>query len=106
MVGFEIAIVSVVRGEQMYAVSVQGSNEATAAMLGVATPVSMVQGELERADDWGRFRFVPHERAQEDVRTIGWVPDLEPVDSPDAWHPLDLLIAPLFDDVGTMIGLL
>ncbi|MCW2813023.1 MAG: ATP-binding region, ATPase domain protein [Nocardioides sp.] len=106
MIGFEIAIVSVVRGEQMYAVSVEGSNEATAAMLGVATPVSMVLAELERADDWGRFRFVPHERVQADVRTIGWVPDLDPVDSPDAWHPLDLLIAPLFDDVGTMIGLL
>lgn len=106
MVGFEIAIISVVRGEQMYAVSVEGSNEATAAMLGVTTPISMVLPELERADHWGRFRFVPHDRTALDVTTIGWVPDLVPIEGPDAWHPLDLLIAPLFDQDDEMIGLL
>ena len=106
MVGFEIAIISAVRGDQMYAVSVEGSNEATTAMLGLATPISMVLPELERADDWGRFQFVPHERVVLDVQTVGWIPDMEPNDAPDAWHPLDLLIAPLRDDAGAMIGLL
>lgn len=106
MVGFEIAIISVVRGDQLYAVSVEGSNEATSAMLGVATPVAMVLAELSRADDWGRFRFVPHERIEMDVESIGWIPDIEPIDAPDAWHPLDLLIAPLYDEDGDMIGLL
>lgn len=106
MVGFEIAIISVVRGEQMYAVSVEGSSDATHAMLGVATPISMVLPELERADDWGRFRFVPHDRLAADVEALGWVPDLTPIDAPDAWHPLDLLIAPLLDADGEMIGLL
>jgi signal transduction histidine kinase len=106
MVGFEIAIISVVRGDHMYSVTVEGSNGATQAMLGLATPISMVHQELARADDWGRFRFVPHDRVELDVGTIGWVPDIEPVDSPDAWHPLDLLIAPLRDEAGAMIGLL
>ncbi|MDO9457139.1 cell wall metabolism sensor histidine kinase WalK [Nocardioides sp.] len=106
MVGFEIAIISVVRGEQMFAVSVEGSNDATTAMLGLTTPVAMVLPELDRADDWGRFRFVPHERLALDVRTHGWVPDLTPIDAPDAWHPLDLLIAPLYDQADAMIGLL
>ncbi|WP_148611965.1 sensor histidine kinase [Nocardioides rubriscoriae] len=106
MIGFEIAIISVVRGEQMYAVSVEGSSGATDAMLGLATPISMVLPELERADDWGRFHFVPHERIESDVDPIGWIPDMEPIDAPDAWHPLDLLIAPLYDDASHMIGLL
>jgi signal transduction histidine kinase len=106
MVGFEIAIISVVRGEYMYSVSVEGSNEATEAMLGLATPVSMVHDELTRADDWGRFQFVPHDRVELDVQAVGWVPDIEPLDAPDAWHPLDLLIAPLRDEAGLMIGLL
>ncbi|MFB9311684.1 sensor histidine kinase [Nocardioides plantarum] len=106
MVGFEIAIISVVRGDHMYAVSVEGSNGATDAMLGLATPISMVHTELARADDWGRFQFVPHDRVELDVQAVGWVPDLEPIDAPDAWHPLDLLIAPLHDEAGVMIGLL
>ncbi|WP_347895308.1 sensor histidine kinase [Nocardioides secundeburneus] len=106
MVGFEIAIISVVRGEQMYAVSVEGSNEAATAMLGLSTPIAMVLPELERADDWGRFHFVPHERLEVDADALGWVPDIQPLDAPDAWHPLDLLIAPLYADDETMIGML
>jgi signal transduction histidine kinase len=35
------------------------------------------------------------------------VPDVEPIDdAPDAWHPLDLLIAPLYDDKGALRGTL
>ncbi|WP_139982566.1 sensor histidine kinase [Nocardioides litoris] len=108
MVGFEIAIISVVRGEVMYSVSVEGSNEAVQAMLGLATPVSMIESELARADDWGRFRFVPHDRLANDdhLAAFGWVPDLTPLDTADAWDPLDLLIAPLYGEDGDMIGLL
>jgi signal transduction histidine kinase len=106
MVGFEIAIISVVRGDHMYSISVEGQSEATEAMLGVTTPVSMVLPELKRADDWGRFRFVPAERLDPAAGALGWVPDIEPIDAPDAWHPLDLLIAPLYDLDHALIGML
>ncbi|WP_134766677.1 HAMP domain-containing sensor histidine kinase [Nocardioides sp. 1609] len=106
MVGFEIAIISVVVGEHMYSISVEGSNEATDAMAGVATPIALVLPELERADDWGRFRFVPHDRLEEGDTAVGWIPDIEPVDAVDAWHPLDLLLAPLYDAGGRLIGVL
>ncbi len=106
MVGFEIAVISVVRGDHMICVAVEGSNRAAAAMLGLATSMSMVLPELDRADDWGRFRFVPHERVADEDDAVGWVPDMEPIDAPDAWHPLDLLLAPLYDDDGVLIGVL
>ncbi|WP_170981629.1 sensor histidine kinase [Nocardioides dongxiaopingii] len=106
MVGFEIAIISVVVGEHMYSISVEGSNDATDAMAGVATPISLVLPELERADDWGRFRFVPHDRIADGDTAVGWIPQMETVDAVDAWHPLDLLLAPLYDEGGRMIGVL
>ncbi|GAA5147224.1 hypothetical protein GCM10023340_19310 [Nocardioides marinquilinus] len=106
MVGFEIAIISVVRGDRMHSVAVEGSHEIRTAMLGVATPLRAATAELERADDWGRFRFVPHERTASDLHTVGWVPDMDPVEGEDAWHPLDLLVAPLYGEDGAMLGLL
>ncbi len=106
MVGFEIAMLSVVEGDRMFAVAVEGSNDAAAAMLGLTTPLMTVLPELDRADDWGRFRFVPHERLETDEDNLGWVPEFAPIDAPDAWHPLDLLIAPLYSEDDVMIGLL
>lgn len=107
MVGFEIAIISAVVEDRMFSIAVEGSHQIRRAMLGVATPLEVVLPELERADDWGRFQFVPHHRViQGDITPIGWIPDLDPLEGPDAWHPLDLLIAPLLDESGAMIGLL
>ena len=63
--------------------------------------------EIAKADEWGLLRFVPHERLDVGLgETWGWVPDIEPLDDPDAWHPLDLLIAPLHDDEGELRGTL
>ena len=39
--------------------------------------------------------------------TYGWVvPDMEVIDAPDAWHPMDLLVALLHDDQGVLRGTL
>jgi len=34
-----------------------------------------------------------------------WTPDLDPVDAPDAWRPGDVLIAPLCDADGRLVGI-
>jgi signal transduction histidine kinase len=106
MVGFQVAIISVVRGEALRAVAVSGSEEARAQLLDSATPMQIIHDEVARADDWGRFKFVPHDRVGGPSADYGWVPDFVPRDGPDAWHPLDLLIAPLCDDAGDVVGLL
>lgn len=109
--GFGIAAISVVRGDPGYleVMAVAGSDQALAELRGRHTPVGQLAQEIEKADDWGLLRFVPHERLEDNGLgdTWGWVPDIEPIDdAPDAWHPLDLLIAPLYDDAGTMRGTL
>jgi signal transduction histidine kinase len=108
--GFGIAAISVVRGDPGYleVMAVAGSDAAREELKGRHTPIEQLAQELEKADDWGLLRFVPHERLDPGLgETWGWVPDIDPIDdAPDAWHPMDLLIAPLYDDAGRMRGTL
>ena len=88
--------------------AVAGSDEAGEFLYGRRTPIDQLSREIEKADDWGLFRFVPHERLDPSAgEQWGWVPDIEPLDDhPDAWHPLDLLIAPLLNGEGVLRGTL
>ncbi|GAA1158066.1 HAMP domain-containing sensor histidine kinase [Nocardioides aquiterrae] len=106
--GFGIAAISVVRSDgKLEVMAVAGSDEAGESLQGRRTPIDQLSRELDKADDWGLFRFVPHERLDPGVfEQWGWVPDIEPIDAPDAWHPLDLLTAPLYDDEGVLRGTL
>jgi hypothetical protein len=93
--GFGIAAISVVRGDPGYleVMAVAGSDAAREELKGRHTPIEQLAQELEKADDWGLLRFVPHERLEPGLgETWGWVPDVDPIDdAPDAWHPMDLL---------------
>ncbi|MCD4533431.1 HAMP domain-containing histidine kinase [Nocardioides sp. cx-169] len=105
MAGFQVAAVSVVRGDDLHSVAIAGSDEARAALWDAVTPMQVIRDELAKADDWGRFKFVPSERAGA-VDEWGWVPAYEPADDDEAWDPRDLLLAPLYDDDARLVGLL
>lgn len=62
--------------------------------------------ELDNADEWGVWRFVPHHRASAESLAHSHIPDVTPLDRDDAWHPLDMLAAPLLDDDGRIRGVL
>src|SRR3954449_3474703 len=105
LAGFGVAAISVVREDgKLQVMAVAGSDAAREQLEGTRTPVDRLTAEISKADDWGLLRFVPHERLDPEVgETWGWVPDLAPnEDDPDAWHPLDLLIAPLYDAEGAL----
>ncbi len=114
LVGFGLACISVVRhspdgGDELEVISVAGHDVANQVVVGRRTPLDNLLVELKQAEDWGLFKFLPHELlAVDDVAdAYGWVvPDVEMVDAPDAWHPLDMLIALLHDDAGTLRGTL
>ncbi|MFT4083990.1 MAG: GAF domain-containing sensor histidine kinase [Nocardioides sp.] len=101
LAGFGVASVSIVRDDSLQAVAVSGSAAARETLFRHPTPISVLAEDLARADDWGLFKFVPAERLGES-QPWGWVPDLEPTDDPGAWHPLDLLVAPLRDAEGRL----
>ena len=104
LVGFGVAVVSIVRNDQLEVVAVAGDEKARSEIHGTRTPIHTLQAELEKADSWGLMQFVPHERLNDEVLATGWVPDIQPLDVPDAWHPLDLLIAPLHGSDGELLG--
>lgn len=74
--------------------------------VGTQVPSSAMEGELANADDWGVWRFVPHDRASAELLAYSHIPDVTPLDRDDAWHPLDMLSAPLLDDDGRIRGVL
>lgn len=106
LAGFGVAAISVVEGDQLRIVAVAGSDDATAELMHMTSPVDSFLAELEPAEDWGRLTFLPHERAVGRLAGFEWVPDMEVLDLEDAWHPHDLLCALLHDEDGVLRGLL
>jgi signal transduction histidine kinase len=107
LAGFDVAAVSVVRDSQhLQVMAVAGSDDARDILQGTFTPITRLMEELEHAEDWGMFKFVPHESLDPEVESWGWVPDIEPSQDPDAWHPMDLLTAPLYGPDGDLRGTL
>jgi len=105
LAGFGLAAVSVAGDDDLlHVIAVSGDAETRDQLVGMVTPTSDLVAGLRRADDWGHFKFVPHERAGE--VPWGWVPDVGAPESEDDWHPLDLLIAPLYDGEGALRGTL
>ena len=105
--GFGVAAISVVREDGLLEVmAVAGNDEARDHLTGVRTPIDVLMAEIEKADHWGLLRFLPHERLDLGGEDWGWVPDIKPIDDPDAWHPMDLLLAPLRSDDGILRGTL
>lgn len=107
LLGFEVAAISIARDDHtLEMVAVAGNAEAREQLVGHRTPIAQIERELMTAEEWGDLRFVPHERMNIEVEELGWVPDLEVSDDPDAWHPLDLLLAPIHDEHQRLRGLL
>lgn len=104
--GFGVAAISVVRGSELVVEAISGNDDAREQLSGTRTPIQHMLDEIALADDWGAFRFLPHDRIDPDNEDLGWIPDVEPLDGEDAWHPLDLLVAPLHDDRGDLVGML
>ena len=105
VLGFRVAVINAVEGGFVEAVAVAGDEDACRTLSGRRMPLEEFVEEFEIADKWGLLRFVPHDRVPEDVRS-SWIPDVEPLDVPDAWHPLDALYAPLHGPDGSLLGVL
>lgn len=113
IVGFQYASISVIRTapdgrQELEVIADAGDDETSQLIMGRRTALADLLAEIEKAEVWGQFRFLPHELADETLEdTYGWVvPTMEVLDTPDAWHPLDLLVALLHDDEGVLRGTL
>ncbi|EPD90823.1 diguanylate cyclase CdgB [Streptomyces albus] len=107
--GFEISAVNLVRADgDLVVAAVAGSAAAEAMMCGRVGPRDSWERRLAMGEQWGALRFIPY--------TEGWVLDDDDVpqwhapspvrETPDAWHPMDRLFAPLHAPDGELLGVL
>jgi len=102
--GYGVAAISRLEGDDLVMTAVAGDEEARAAILGRRTPSTVVFNEFTQADQWGILRYVPHDRLPIEALQSAWIPDYVPDSAPDAWHPLDALHAPLYSADGRVLG--
>jgi diguanylate cyclase (GGDEF)-like protein/PAS domain S-box-containing protein len=106
VVGFEVAAINHVLPDGSFQTrAVAGNATACEQLLNERLPEDAFDAEFVLAEHWGTLRFVPHERLP-GGQGEGWVPDLQPLDSADAWHPHDALFAPLCSAAGDLVGVL
>ena len=106
VLGFEVAVIDCVDDHGFVeALAVAGDPDAVSTMKSRRIPLIEILAEFDIAESWGLLKFVPHDRLEADAET-SWVPDIEPLDVPDAWHPLDALYAPLEGPTGELVGVL
>ncbi|WP_121255989.1 sensor histidine kinase [Nocardioides ferulae] len=109
--GFGVVAIGVfLETEELELMAVAGSDQARAELLGDTAPAGYIHTILAQAEDWGRLRFLPHAEAVtwSDKIWIDAAPEayLEEPASADAWRPYDVLMAPVTNDAGDVIGVL
>lgn len=104
--GFRVAAVSLALDGLLHTVAVVGDDTAAAQLLDQRTPVELLERELANADVWGALHFVPADRSGGHLDEHLWVPDVAPLDDPDAWDSHDLLCGLLHDHAGQLRGVL
>ncbi|MCT2592778.1 diguanylate cyclase CdgB [Streptomyces sp. N2-109] len=107
--GFQLSIVNLVRGDgDLVVAAVAGSGKAEATMSGRVGSRESWERRLTMGERWGELRFIPY--------TEGWVLEEDDVptwhatgavsDAPDAWHPVDRLLAPLYASGSELLGVI
>jgi diguanylate cyclase (GGDEF)-like protein/PAS domain S-box-containing protein len=75
------------------------------ALAGQVTPAAVMHRILDGSIHWGALRYTPHD-VDRPGEPAGWRPDVEVPDAVDAWHPDELLLAPLHSATGVLVGIL
>ena len=103
LAGFEQSAVTLRRDGVCEIIAAAGVKDG---FVGTLVPTEVILSEIAVAEEWGVWRFVHHDLINEEMLDYSHVPDLTPIDGDDAWHPLDSLFAPFYDDQGELMGLL
>ncbi|QIG41521.1 hypothetical protein G5V58_00925 [Nocardioides anomalus] len=105
LIGFEVAALSVVLGDELVTLAYTGPEEHREYME-QPDPVSVIEPVLARATPWGRrLRYIEPTPVEE--LEGHWIHfDPVPSDAEDAWGQGEELFAELSDDDGTVVGIL
>lgn len=104
VLGYGVAAIARLEGDVLVMTNVAGPPEVVAQILHRRTPAEQILDEFREADKWGILRFVPAGRMSEERLRAAWIPEFEPDEDPDAWHPEHALYAPLYSAGGELLG--
>jgi signal transduction histidine kinase len=104
VLGYGVAAIARLEGDTLVMTNVAGPPDVVGQILHRRTPAEQILDEFREADKWGILRFVPAGRMSEERLRAAWIPDVEPTDDPDAWHPQHALYAPLYSASGELLG--
>lgn len=104
VLGYGVAAIARLEGDMLVMTNVAGPPEVVAQILHRRTPAEQILDEFREADKWGILRFVPAGRMSEERLRAAWIPEIEAVADPDAWHPQHALYAPLYSAGGELLG--
>ncbi len=104
--GFELAAVNVIRPDgDLEVAAVAGSDEVRRVLAGQVGSGKAWERLFASAEEWGSLRFISHQVSPA-VEVPDWIPDIPASDDPQAWHPHDVLLAPLSTPDDELIGVL
>jgi diguanylate cyclase (GGDEF)-like protein/PAS domain S-box-containing protein len=109
VVGFEVAAVNLLdSSDALEMVAFAGPADARARLLGRRRPLRNLMADVENAEHWGALWFVPHQFWVDRSGSGNcFIPELDVADDDsDAWHPKDVLYAPLRSRSGDLLGVL
>jgi diguanylate cyclase (GGDEF)-like protein len=106
--GFGVAVVNLIRPDNASeAAAVAGPEDAVRAVLGTVASADDVRALLDACEPWGELRFMDHRKNNGISDAVpGWTPPTEESGEPGAWHPQDILLAPMKAPDCTLIGML
>jgi diguanylate cyclase (GGDEF)-like protein/putative nucleotidyltransferase with HDIG domain len=89
---------------QLKCVAVMGDEDARKALLGTVNPWREWEHLMNSQHEREGAIWLPSGSYQWDEATVTWVPPAAPAPGPDAWHPDDMLLLPLRNQAGDVIG--
>lgn len=105
--GFDVVGISGVRDDgYLHVHCLVGPPDARERLIDSLAPVADLLDQLELAEDWGTLKFISHDSLIIDVDKWGWFSDGPRDIPPGGWHPEDMLVAPIHDDHGRLVGVL
>ncbi len=105
-IGFQVAVVNLAVEGYLEIVAIAGPDDVRRELEGQVGSRDAWEELLTSAEEWGTLRYFSlHQADLGDVPA--WTPPVAgAADSPDAWHPEDCLVAPLYAADGELVGVL
>jgi diguanylate cyclase (GGDEF)-like protein len=107
--GFRVVVISLYRlaWDDFRVETVHGSEEARTTLLGRERTWEEWEPLFDEAFERHGCYLLPWDEFDwSQDTTVSWIPQLEPSDAPDAWHPEDVLLVPLRHADGHLLGIM